>query len=701
MIASFTATPSSVVAGQSTTLSWSVTGAASLSISGGVGSVTGQTSRAVSPTATTTYVLTATNASGGSVTASATVTVTAPATGPYPAGLSTATIQVGAVMREFRVHVPAGLALPPKALVLVLHGGGGEGLDVSLAGNHPLSVFRSVADREGFVVVYPGGLPATDGNPGWDDCRSDNLTASGADDIGFLDALISRLRSEYGLPASRVFLSGGSNGAQMVFAYAVTRAENFGAIAVGSGNLPLNPKPGACSAPPARRVPVLMTHGTADVPMPYSGGCVANLGGACNRGRVIGAEATRDYWLQTNGLSGSAPSTTVVNVDNADGGSANRFAYAGSEPVEWWRLDGAGHPAPSRTVAAGNAVSGPQNRDVEFAEIAWTFFSSRLPAATPLAAAAVQSAQDYNASVGGQTFLVMQGGVVLAESYSNGGSTERRQLLASATKGFTGMLGAIAATDGLIGLDEPLAERALSEWRSDAQKSRITYRHVLTMTSGLEELNDLPGWLSYLPAPVLHPAGTVFRYSGDPNIFGLALERRLGGESVVDYFDRRLFRPLGMTVEWASNFSDGRPNLSGGAYATARDWARFGEFMRRTLDGSWSGPALVSRALFDQVLAGNVAHPAYGFYWWLKRPVPSDRAAVIDANNSNQYTRQIKPVVDDPRIPSDLVWAAGAFGQRLYVIPSRSLTVLRNGPANNNSFSDVEFLSRLLGSGAP
>jgi polyhydroxybutyrate depolymerase len=380
VIVSFTAAPSSVAAGQSATLSWSVTGAASLSISGGVGSVTGQTSRAVSPTSTTTYVLTATNASGGSVTASATVTVTA-ATGPYPAGLSTATIQVGAVTREFRVHVPADLALPPKALVLVLHGGGGEGLDVALTGTHPLSVFRTVADREGFVVVYPGGLPAMDGNPGWDDCRSDNLMASGADDIGFLDALISRLRSEYGLPASRVFLSGGSNGAQMVLAYAVTRAENFGAIAVGSGNLPLNPKPGACSAPPARRVPVLMTHGTADVPMPYAGGCVANLGGACNRGRVIGAEATRDYWLQANGLTAVTPSLTTVNVDPVDAGQANRFLYAGAEPVEWWRLDGAGHPAPSRTVLAGNAVSGPQNRDVEFAEIAWNFFRSLLPAA--------------------------------------------------------------------------------------------------------------------------------------------------------------------------------------------------------------------------------------------------------------------------------------------------------------------------------
>jgi polyhydroxybutyrate depolymerase len=382
VIASFTVSPASLAAGQSATLSWSVSGAASLSISGGVGSVTGLTSRSVSPAATTTYVLTATNAAGSSVTASATVTVTA-ATGPYPAGLSLASIPVGSVTRQFRVHVPAGLTAPPKALVLVLHGGGGEGLDVALTGTHPLSVFRTVADREGFVVVYPGGLPAMDGNPGWDDCRSDNLMASGADDIGFLDALIARLRTEYGLPASRVFLSGGSNGAQMVLAYAITRAENFGAIAVGNGNLPLNPKPGACSAPPARRFPVLLTHGTADVPMPYSGGCVANLGGACNRGRVVSAEATRDYWLQANGLAAVTPSLTTVNVDPADAGQANRFLYAGAEPVEWWRLDGAGHPAPSRTVLAGNAVSGPQNRDVEFAEIAWNFFAARLPASAP------------------------------------------------------------------------------------------------------------------------------------------------------------------------------------------------------------------------------------------------------------------------------------------------------------------------------
>ena len=321
-------------------------------------------------------------------------------------------------------------------------------------------------------------------------------------------------------------------------------------------------------------------------------------------------------------------------------------------------------------------------------------------ASTPVAGPtpeAIAAAKAYSASMGGQTFLVLHRGQVLDESYTNGGSADRVQLLASATKGFTGMLGAIAAADGLFDLDEPVAQRALTEWRSDPMKSRITYRHLLTMTSGLRELNGLSGWLDYLPAPVDYPGGSTFVYSGDPNIFGLALERRLGGEAVVDYLARRLLQPLGITsLRWATNFADGRPNLSGSAYVTARDWAKFGEFVRLTMASRWTGPSILPRAFFDQVFTGNPAHPAYGFYWWLKKPVPPALAATIDANNKRQYSLQIKPIVDQAMIPNDFVMAKGAYGQQLYVIPSLELTVVRNGPAQRNNFADVEFLTRLL-----
>lgn len=296
----------------------------------------------------------------------------------YPAGLSEHTIDVGGVTRRYRVHVPTQT---PRAVVVVLHGGGGQGLDVSELGTHPLSVFRTVADREGFVAVYPGGLPAddADGNAAWVDCRNDNRVAGNADDVGFLTALVERVRGQYGLPAGRVFMAGGSNGAQMTHAFAFHHPELLGAVATGAGSLPQQPRPGPCTTGPGRPLPILLVHGTADTQMPYGGGCVANVGGSCNRGRVVSAEATRDRWLQINGLAATTPTETVVERTTGDGGSAHRFVYTGTAPVEWWRLDGAGHTVASLAVPIpSNRLTGTQNRDVEFAEIAWAFFAAQL-----------------------------------------------------------------------------------------------------------------------------------------------------------------------------------------------------------------------------------------------------------------------------------------------------------------------------------
>ncbi|MFN8986103.1 MAG: alpha/beta hydrolase family esterase [Burkholderiales bacterium] len=300
----------------------------------------------------------------------------------YPVGISDQAMMVDGTNRNYRVYVPNSITAM-RAIVLVLHGGGGEGLGVADIGTHPLSVFRTVADREGFVVVYPGGLPAKDieGRPGWVDCRADNTTSSGADDVGFLVALVERVRTEYGMTTSRMFMTGTSNGAQMTHAFSFNRADLVAAVATASGSLPVNPKPGPCTTGPSRPLPILVLHGTSDTQMPWLGGCVANVGSACNRGRVISAEATRDRWLQINGLSGVNPSQTVLDGSKTDAGPANRFDYAGTIPLRWWRLDGAGHTVASQTVIVSpNPLTGIQNRDIEFAEVAWAFFAPRLPA---------------------------------------------------------------------------------------------------------------------------------------------------------------------------------------------------------------------------------------------------------------------------------------------------------------------------------
>jgi polyhydroxybutyrate depolymerase len=300
---------------------------------------------------------------------------------PFPFGLSDQPFDHGGLARRFRVHVPAGLT-EPRAAVFVLHGGGGEGVDVANLGEHPLSAFRAVADREGFIVVYPEGSPSKDavGRIGWTDCRADNRVSSGADDVGFLAALVERVRSAYGLPSAAVFMAGGSNGAQMTHAFAFQHAEAVGAVATLSGSLPESPLPGPCASGPSRPVPIVLLHGTADTPMPWGGGCVANLGGACHRGRVLSAEATRDRWLAINGLAGVAPTRVEVNPRLDDAGAAQRWDYAGPAPVQWWRLEGAGHTCPSQTVLTpAHPVVGVQSHDLEFAEVAWTFFAATLP----------------------------------------------------------------------------------------------------------------------------------------------------------------------------------------------------------------------------------------------------------------------------------------------------------------------------------
>lgn len=307
----------------------------------------------------------------------------------YPDGLTDHTIVVGGVTRTYRVHVPTGLT-DPTAIVVVLHGGGGGGSSVADNASHPLSTYRTVADAEGFIAVYPEGLPDTgaQGNPSWTDCRSDNQVASGADDVGFLATLIGEVRGRYGLGTDRVFMTGSSNGAQMTQAFAFNRPDLVAAVAAYAGGQPLNPRPGACTAGPAQSVPILIGHGTVDPQMPYEGGCVADIGGSCNRGRVISAEATRDRWLAINGVASVSPVQTTFNTNLTDAGPADRFVYAGDTPVTWWRFEGGGHMAPSLTVTVSSSpINGVQNRDVEFAELVWDFFAAQLPVVAPAAPA--------------------------------------------------------------------------------------------------------------------------------------------------------------------------------------------------------------------------------------------------------------------------------------------------------------------------
>lgn len=306
----------------------------------------------------------------------------------------------------------------------------------------------------------------------------------------------------------------------------------------------------------------------------------------------------------------------------------------------------------------------------------------------------LQSAADYSMAENGQTLVVMFDGKIILERYENGGAVDRRQLLASGSKSFVGVAAAAAVEDNILQLDDP-ARDAITEWKDDPIKSGITYRQLLTLTSGLTAGERgaavrAPAWKEIADKPMTGKPGEKFEYGAyHLNAFAYALQRKLGKETFEAFLKRRILEPLKIEVEWRFRCDDGHPQVGGGAFATARDWAKLGEFIR--LGGRWEDKQIVDSKILMESFRGTKQNPAYGLTWWLKAHVSDELRRQVPI-----LSREWGEVANATWLPDDLVAACGAGKQRLYVIPSRKLVVVRQGTIARG-FSDLEFLGRLLG----
>ena len=336
-------------------------------------------------------------------------------------------------------------------------------------------------------------------------------------------------------------------------------------------------------------------------------------------------------------------------------------------------------------------------------------------AAPPLAAQRLDStafaaADAYVARTNGQAVLVMHRGIIVHEKYMRGGSVSTRQMLASGSKSFVGVAAVAAVADGLIRLDAPVATY-LPEWNGDARKARVTVRQLLSLESGVATGNMGTGcggrgatWTDAIAAPAVADAGTTFAYGPFPFItMGAALERVRHGESFETYLDQRILKPLGVTVEWRAKCGDGKPQLAGGAAMTARDWATFGEFIRR--GGVHDNKRLLPDSLVQQLFRPSTSNPSYGMSWWLRDATAQNNpAGGPEGSSSGRFPRRARRQGSTRRrtgtpdwIPRDLVLAAGAGDQRLYIVPSQELVIVRLGPITlRGTFNDVDFLATLL-----
>ncbi|MCX7819915.1 MAG: beta-lactamase family protein [Kiritimatiellae bacterium] len=364
------------------------------------------------------------------------------------------------------------------------------------------------------------------------------------------------------------------------------------------------------------------------------------------------------------------------------------------------------------------------------------------PGSPPLlpASNAMARAAEYSAKHGGRAFLVQVEGRILYERYDGGWNAELPHPLASGTKSFAGVLAMLAVQDGLLKLDEPAAT-VLPEWRDDARKSKITIRQLLQLCSGLpagdRELSGprsgsrLFGWaasnrvarlglngavepenvgIAALNLPLAHEPGTAFEYGPSHfHVFVLLLQRRLQASdrperNVLQYLHRRLLEPLGIPNARIARDRAGNPNLAGGMMLTAREWARFGQFVAdrgalRRPDGSlepWLRPELLA-----ECFQPSPANPHYGLTWWLPGGEGPDAAADTGLRTVRRRMLDLavaRPVTDNAGRPVSIWMAAGLGKQRLYVLPDRGWVVVRFGDGSRESvaFSDAELIQRLL-----
>ena len=301
----------------------------------------------------------------------------------------------------------------------------------------------------------------------------------------------------------------------------------------------------------------------------------------------------------------------------------------------------------------------------------------------------LELASQYSKEHEGDAFLVIKEGEFIHEEYQNGYSATQLHMLASGSKSFSCAIAVSAISDGVLSLEEKVAD-TITEWANDPVKSTITYRQLLSLTSGLPS-GDSPLYggkpisetetADAINADLIFEPGTDFVY-GQTNyqVFTEAIYRKLD-EDPAAYLRRKVLDPIGLSgLVWVRD-KNNLPYLAGGAFGLAREWIKYGELILN--EGNWNGTQVLDSTTLAECFVPEQVNRAYGLTFWLN----ADALVYLYRENGIN--------LPFPEKKYNLPMAAGAFNQRIYIIKEMNMVVLRLG-RQDNTWSDAEFLSLLI-----
>ena len=284
----------------------------------------------------------------------------------YQAGEYHETLAVDKRERSYLLHIPEGFdGRKPYPLLLGFHGGNGSG--EKFAGQTGLGV---VADREGFIAVFPDGIEHN-----WNDGRdTTDAYKAGADDIKFVRLLVERVKVRLPVDEKRIYAIGVSNGGIFSQRLGCEMADVFAAFGSVVGPIASNLAP-RCS--PSRSISVVGIQGSADPGIPINGGEQGGFGGRGDGGFVESADATMRLWAHKNGCP-AAPVISDIPPKVSDGTSVKKYIYSpcrnGTE-VHYYIVEGMGHGWPPKKPQS-ERLAGPASQNIDATEVIWEFFKT-------------------------------------------------------------------------------------------------------------------------------------------------------------------------------------------------------------------------------------------------------------------------------------------------------------------------------------
>ncbi|MBT4092210.1 MAG: serine hydrolase [Deltaproteobacteria bacterium] len=269
-------------------------------------------------------------------------------------------------------------------------------------------------------------------------------------------------------------------------------------------------------------------------------------------------------------------------------------------------------------------------------------------------------------------FLILSYGRIVKEAYWDS-TPESTYDVFSLQKSLVSILVGIAQEKGLIDIHNPVSAYLGAGWTqvSPDEEIQITIRHLLSMNSGLDETlkrETDPESVWFYNTPAYHYLKKVIASAACSDLQEAA--------------EKWLTRPINMSdTTWVPRenwvFPDGTPIVA--LQTNARDLGRFGLLM--LANGRWKNEAVIKDQsyLSAALKSSQQLNPAYGYLWWLNGKKAFQTA----------ISRTISPGAYFPTAPADLIAGLGFNDQKLFLVPSQELVIVRLGrPTENSEFQD-------------